>query len=146
MLVQLFDPGLKSAFLIILSILEPAILINLILKLLLVEVLQLLLPLVMSDLQLVHMLLIVVLLLGFSHLKDLVVTIELIQFLGLLFLHLIVTLDEGEVLCTKGGVHLVVLLLHLSAESLLLLPPIFHQTFANKHDAAQFILDFNLKF
>ena len=100
MLVQLFDPGLKSAFLIILSILEPAILINLILKLLLVEVLQLLLPLVMSDLQLVHMLLIVVLLLGFSHLKDLVVTIELIQFLGLLFLHLIVTLDEGEVLCT----------------------------------------------
>ena len=100
MLVQLFDPGLKSAFLIILGILEPAILINLILKLLLVEVLQLLLPLVMSDLQLVHMLLIVVLLLGFSHLKDLVVTIELIQLLGLLFLHLIVTLDEGEVLCT----------------------------------------------
>ena len=48
----------------------------------------------MVDLELVHLLLVLVLLLGFLHLQLLVVTIQIVQFLGLFLFHLVVSLDK----------------------------------------------------
>ena len=64
--------------------------------------------------------------LSFQHLQSLILGIQLVELLGLLFLHLVVLLDELEVLLTKARVDLVLLLLHVCAQSLLILAPIFH--------------------
>ena len=107
----------------------------LVLELLLIEVLEFFLALIVVNLKFVHLLLVLVFLLSLFHLELFVVTVQLVELLRLLFLHHIVTLDEGEVLGSETRIDDVLLLFHLGTQGLLLFAPIFHTAFTDKHDS-----------
>ena len=80
----------------------------------------------MVNLKLIHLLLIFVLLLCFFHLKLFILLVQGVQLLSLCLFHLVVLLDEREVLGTETRVNKVLLLSHVVPESLLLLSPVLH--------------------
>lgn len=127
-----FEPLTHS----ILSLLKIFELPLLVLELLLIEVLEFFLALIVVNLKFVHLLLVLVFLLSLFHLELFVVTVQLVELLSLLFLHHIVTLDEGEVLGSETRIDDVLLLFHLGTQGLLLFAPIFHTAFTDKHDPA----------
>ena len=89
----------------------------------------------MINFELIHLLLVFVLLLSLLHLQIFVLAIQKIELFRLLLFHFVVSLDKREVFCAQARINNVLLLLHVSAQSLLHFAPVLHQPFPYKHDA-----------
>ena len=123
---------------VFLKLLELALLIF---KLLLVEFLKFFLALTVMNLQLIHLLLVIVFLLGFLHLQLLILLIQVIQLIGLVSFHLVDTFLVEELFLAKRGIDLVRLVFHFCFKILLFLTPVFHSVLADKDYASHLILD-----